>query len=184
MLGGNRADGLRRLRAVRLTWRRHTALAAFVVAAGLLAACGVAHGASSSSDRPWWSHIEGACGPPAQVRIGGQVMLVGNCAGMLLVPAQHVTLDVGQRIDVHMTEEGMGPHGNRWVPAIPLPASTRPSVLMRSAISPDRATGTYRAVGPGHAVLTSSPTFCLHTRHHRDRETTASCPVIEVTVVP
>jgi hypothetical protein len=111
-------------------------------------------------------------------------MGVGNCAGMLLVPAQQVTLDVGQRIDVHMTEEGTGPHGNKWVPAIPLPRSSRPSVLMRSAISPDRATATYRAVRPGHAVLTSSPTFCLHTRHHQDRETTGSCPVVEVTVIP
>jgi hypothetical protein len=102
---------------------------------------------------------------------------------MLLDPAQQVTLDVGQRIDVHMTEEGTGLHGNHWVPAIPLPASSRP-VLIRSAISPDRATATYRAVRPGHAVLTSSPAFCLHTRHHRDRETTGSCPVIEVTLVP
>jgi hypothetical protein len=111
-------------------------------------------------------------------------MSVGNCAGMLGVPAQQVTLHVGQRIDVHMTEEGSGPHGNKLVPAIPLPASSRTSVLIRTAISPDRATATYRAVGSGHAVLTSSRTFCLHTRHHRIRETTGSCPVIEVTVVP
>jgi hypothetical protein len=124
------------------------------------------------------------CGPPSQVRLHGHVIPVGNCAGMLLVPAQQVTLDVGQRIDVHMTEEGAGPHGNKWVPAIPLPRSSRPSVLMRSAISPDRATATYRAVSPGNAVLTSSPTFCLHTRHHHDRETTGSCPVVEVTVTP
>jgi hypothetical protein len=34
---------------------------------------------------------------------------------MLGVPAQQVTLDVGQRIDVHMTEEGSGPHGNKLV---------------------------------------------------------------------
>jgi hypothetical protein len=111
-------------------------------------------------------------------------MGVGNCAAMLVVPAMKVTLDVGQRIDVHMTEEGTGPHGNRMAPAIPLPASSRPSVLIRGAISPDRATATYRAVRPGHTALTSSPTFCLHTRHHRDRETTGSCPVIEVTVTP
>jgi hypothetical protein len=52
-------------------------------------------------------------------------MGVGNCAATLLVPAMKVTLDVGQRIDVHMTEEGTGPHGNRMVPAIPLPASSR-----------------------------------------------------------
>jgi len=169
---------------VRLTWRSHAAVAAFVVAAGLLAAYGVAHAGPASSAGPWWSHMSGACGPPAQVRIGEQVMLVGNCAMMLVIPAQQVTLEVGQRIDVHMTEEGMGSHGNRMVPAIPLPASSRPSVLMRSAISPDRATGTYRAIRPGQAVLTSSPTFCLHTCHHQDRETTRSCPVIEVSVVP
>lgn len=103
---------------------------------------------------------------------------------MLGVPAQRVTLEVGQRIDVHMTEEGSGPQGNKLVPAMPLPASSRPSVLSRTAISPDRATATYRAAGPGQAALTSSRAFCLHTRHHQFRETTSSCPVIEVTVVP
>lgn len=126
-----------------------------------------------------------SCGWPAQVRLHGHVMRAGNCAGMLLVPAQQVTLDVGQRIDVHMIEESSGLHGNKWVPAIPLPASSRPSVLIRNAISPDRATASYRAVRPGHAVLTSSPAFCLHTCDHRDWETTGgSCPVVEVTVVP
>ena len=104
--------------------------------------------------------------------------------GMLLIPPQQVTLDVGQRIDVHMTEEGAAPHGNKWVPAFPLPRSSRPSVLIRSAISSDRATATYRSVRPGHAVLMSSRTFCLHTSHHRDRETTAGCPVVEVTIIP
>src|SRR5262249_40084864 len=93
----------------------------------------------------------------AKVRLHGHVMDVGNCAGMLGVPAQQVTLDVGQRIDVHMIEEGTGPRGNKWVPAIPLPASSRPSVLVRSAISPDRATATYRAVRPGPACCRPRP---------------------------
>jgi len=165
---------------------RRNAVVAFVAsAAGLLASCGVAHAGAASSGRPWWwSQTVSFCGHPAKVRLHGHVMDVGNCAGTLGVPAQQVTLDVGQRIDVHMIEEGTGPRGNKWVPAIPLPASSRPSVLVRSAISPDRATATYRAVRPGHAVLTSSPTFCLHTRHHQFRETTGSCPVIEVTVIP
>lgn len=95
-----------------------------------------------------------------------------------------LTAHVGQRIDVHMTEEGMGPHGNRLVPAIPLPRSSRPSVLTRGAISADRATATFQAVRSGHAVLASSTAFCLHIRHHGDRETTGRCPVIEVTVLP
>ena len=93
-------------------------------------------------------------------------------------------LDVGQQIDVHMIEEGAGPRGNQWGPAIPLPASSRPSVLVRSAVSQDRATGSYRAVRPGQAVLASPRTFCLHARDHLDQETTGGCPVIEVTVVP
>ena len=185
VLGGNRADGPRRLRPVRVTRLRRATVAPFVVAAaGLLASCGVAHAGAASSGRPWYSTWSGGCGPPAVVRVDGHVMGVGNCAGMLVVPAQQVTLDVGQRIDVHVTEEGTGPHGNKRVPAIPLPASSRPSVLIRSTVSPDRATATYRAVGSGDAVLTSSRAFCLHVRHHRDRETTGSCPAIEITVVP
>jgi len=103
---------------------------------------------------------------------------------MLLVPAMKVTVHVGQTIDVHMTEEGAGPHGNRLVPGTPLPQSSRQSVLKRGAISANRATGTYDAVRSGSAALPPSPLFCLHDRHHRDRETTASCPVIEVTVIP
>ena len=169
-----------------VTWMRYPHAAALMLTAvGLLASCGVVHAGASSGDRPWWYRTGvSMCGPPAQVRLHGHVMSVGNCAGMLLVPAQQVTLDVGQQIDIHMTEEGTGPHGNKWVPAFPLPQSSRSSVLTRSAISPDRATASYRAVRPGHAVLMSSRTFCLHTRHHGFHETTASCPVVEVTVIP
>ena len=182
----NRVPALRRLRDVRMAGVRYLPAAAFMATAvGLLASCGTAHAGAASGGRPWWVQTRAsACGPPAWVRLGGHVMPVGNCAGMLLVPAMKVTAHVGQRIDVHMTEEGMGPHGNRMVPAIPLPRSSRPSVLTRGAVSTGQATATFRAVRSGHAVLASSPTFCLHTRHHRDRETTDRCPIIEVTVIP
>lgn len=183
VLGGNRAGGLRRLRAVWVTWRRHMGVAAFVVAAGLLAACGVVHAGSASGARPWWSQ-SGSCGFPALVRLPGRVMNVGTCTGFLEIPAPRVTMDVGQRIDVHMTEEGAGPSGNRLVPMIPLPRSSRPSVATPGAISADRATGTYRAVGPGHAVLMSRAGACLVTRHRELQRATGGCPVIEVTVVP
>lgn len=165
---------------------RHLLVAALVVTAvALLASCGTAHGGTTSGGRPWWVQSRvSACGPPAWMRLGGHVMPVGNCAGMLLVPAMKVTAHVRQRIDVHIAEEGMGPHGNRVVPATPLPPSSRPSVLTRGAISADRATATFQAVRSGHAVLASSPAFCLHIRHHRDRETSGRCPVVEVTVLP
>ena len=45
-------------------------------------------------------------------------MPVGDCAGLLGIPARQVTLEAGQRIDVHMTEEGTGLHGDHWVPAL------------------------------------------------------------------
>jgi hypothetical protein len=164
---------------------RYLPVAAFVAAAALLPSCGTAHAGASFGGRPWWVQVRAsACGPPAWVRFGGHVVPVGNCAGMLLVPAMKVTVHVGQRIDVHMTEEGAGPHGNRMVPATPLFQSSRQSVLKRGAISANRATGTYDAVRSGYAALTSSYAFCLHIRRHRDRETTGSCPVIEVTVIP
>jgi hypothetical protein len=123
------------------------------------------------------------CGPPAWVRFDGHVGGVGDCAGLLLVPAVKITVHVGQRIDVHMTE-GSGPHGNRWVPAIPLPRSSRPSVVLPGAISPDRATETYRAARPGHAALASHTWACLVVRHRQSREVTGNCPVVEITVVP
>jgi hypothetical protein len=99
---------------------------------------------------------------------------------MLGIPAQKVTVHVGQQIDVHMTEEGSGPSGNRFVPIYPLPRSSRPSVVMLMAISPDRATGTYRAVRPGHVALISRAS-CSDYRH--PQEITANCPVIEITVI-
>jgi predicted RecA/RadA family phage recombinase len=105
-------------------------------------------------------------------------MAVGDCAGYFLIPAQKATVRVGQEISVHMTEEAAGPSGNRLVPVFPLPHSSRPSVLAAGAVSPDRATGTYRAIRPGQAVLVSRA-WCLA----GNNEITGSCPVIVVTVL-
>ena len=175
---------LRRLKGVTLTWVRYPFVAALMLAgAGLLASCGVAHAGAGSGGRGWWSQ-SGSCAFPAVVRVPGRVMNVGTCTGFLEIPAPRVTLDVGQQIDVRMTEEGAGPSGKRLVPMFPLPRSSRPSVVTPGAISADRATGTYRAVRPGHAVLMSRAGACVVTRHRESQKATGSCPVVEVTVVP
>jgi hypothetical protein len=113
------------------------------------------------------------------VRVAGQVIPVGNCAGIFLVPALQVTVPVGQQIDVRMTEEPAGPSGNRLVPMFPLPHSSRPAVLADGTFSQDRASGTYQAIRPGHAVLTTRA-WCLA----GSGEIRGSCPVLDVTVVP
>lgn len=157
---------------------RSPAVAALVVATGLLGSCGVTH----AGGRPWWSQ-SGSCGSPAVVRLPGHVLNVGTCAGSLQIPASVVTLDVGQQIDVHMTEEA-DPSGNRMVPVIPLPRSSRVSVVAPGAIGADRATETYRAVRPGRAVLMSHTQACFLVHHRKPGTTTGSCPVVEITVVP
>jgi hypothetical protein len=112
------------------------------------------------------------------VQLDGRVIAVGDCAGYFLIPAQKATVRVGQEISVHMTEEPAGPSGSRLVPVFPLPRSSRLSVLADGAISPDTATGTYRAIRPGWAVLISRA-WCLA----RNKEISGSCPVVDVTVL-
>ncbi len=147
---------------MRVARLRYPAVAAVVATvAGVLVSC---------SGRPWWSQTgSSACGPPALVRVAGHVMPVGDCAALFVIPAAKVTVHVGQQIDIHML-------------IFPLPRSSRPSVVMPGAISPDRATGTYLAVRPGHAVLISQAACVV--RHRTPPEITGRCPVIEVTVVP
>jgi hypothetical protein len=119
------------------------------------------------------------CGTPALVRVDGQVIPVGDCAGIFLVPAQQVTVQVGQQIDVRMMQETAGPSGNHLVPMFPLPRSSRPAVVADGTVSQDRASETYRAIRPGHAVLTTRA-WCLV----GSGEIRGSCPVLDVTVVP
>jgi hypothetical protein len=127
---------------------------------------------ASCSGQPWWSQPgTSACGAPALVRINGHVRGVGDCAGLLAIPALKVTVHVGQQIDVHMD-------------AGPPPYSSRRSVLLPSTASPDRAPGGYQAVRPGLATLISRTWPCLVSHHSPPRVITGTCPVIEVTVVP
>ena len=58
------------------------------------------------------------------MRVDGQVIRVGDCAGVFLVPAQQVTVPVGQQIDVRMMQETAGRSGNQLVPMFPLPHSS------------------------------------------------------------
>ncbi len=78
-----------------------------------------------------------------------------------------------------MTEEPAGPSGNHLVPVFPLPRSSRPIVLADGIVSQDWASGTYRAIRPGHAVLTTRA-WCLV----GSGEIGGSCPILDVTVVP
>lgn len=155
--------------------RRWSGALSLIVVSGLVAGC---------SSTPWWQ-MPGpggvsACGPPAQVRVAGNVMPVGSCAGLLGIPAGKVTVHVGGEIDVRMTEEDSG-DSTRLVPVYPLPRSSRSSVLKRTAISPDGAAAMYIAEHPGHAMLISRAS-CVGPgpieRYHVD------CPVLDVTVIP
>jgi hypothetical protein len=93
--------------------------------------------------------------------------------GLLSRPPVKVTLHVGQRIDVHLTGAGY----------VRLPHSSFPSILAPGAVSQNRATQTYRAARPGHAVLISDTQACLAHRHMEVKEIPGSCPVLAVTVV-
>jgi hypothetical protein len=160
---------------VRAAWLRRAVAAVFLAAAALLAACG---------SRPWW--YQGGmvtCAPPAMVRVNGHVTYVGSCAASLVIPAPKVTVHVGQLIDVHMLEEQAGPTGNQLVPLVPLPRSSRLSVLTPALIGSDRATATYEAIRPGHAAL-ASQTSCTDMSHGTLHSFIGSCPIIEVTVIP
>jgi len=128
--------------------------------------------ASIVSSEKWWIWRGVNCFPPAMVRVADNVMPVGDCAGLFVVPAKKVTLRVGEEIEVHMLEQG---------PFFTLPRSSGPVVLRRIAVSPDGATGTYSAVQPGHAMLISHAS-CVGLRVKG--EIMGSCPVLDVTVTP
>ena len=151
---------------------RWSAAFGLVVLAASLSAC---------ASTPWWYHTgTSTCGVPAMVRAGGRVIPLGNCASSFVVPAAKVTVRVGEEIDVHMTQAPAGPSGKRLLPESPLPRSSAPHILRRTAISPDAATGTYLAARPGHAKLLTR-TGCYVPATGRD---VPGCAVLDVTVRP
>jgi hypothetical protein len=121
----------------------------------------------------WWRGMGVAnCAPAAMVRVAGSVMRVGDCAGLLVIPPEKVTVRDGQEIDVHMFKVGT---------LFTLPRSSASAVLQRIAVSPDGETGTYRAVHTGQATLISHA-WCVGRKVNG--EITGSCPVLDVTVIP
>ena len=122
------------------------------------------------------------CLCPAGPDTGGRAgEVAGSCDANFGIPAAKVTVHVGQDIDVHMTEESTGYYGTHFVPMFPLPCSSRPSVLARTTISTDKATGTFTARHPGHAVLFTTAD-CLDSTSQR--ETHGKCPALDITVLP
>lgn len=143
--------------------------------AGTRASIQAAAGARLQVSRgPWWQREPTPCAPPALVRAAGHVLGAGTCTGQLAIPERKLTLSAGQRIDVHMLAPGV----------VPLPHSSRLTVLAPVAGSRNGTTQTYRAARPGHAVLVSGATGCFIFRHGEGRQTIRNCPVVAVTVVP
>jgi hypothetical protein len=117
----------------------------------------------------WWKPYPAVnCGSPALARVSGRVESVGDCAGLLLIPADAMTLRVGQRIDVHVLD-------------VSLPRSSDRAVLAQITISPDGATGTYQALRPGRATLISAAGWCVGLKVKG--EINGNCPVFDVTVL-
>jgi hypothetical protein len=155
-------------------WPAAIGLAASAV---VVAAC-----ASTGTRSPWWQETGAtSCGPSALMRVAGQVTWLGNCAATFVTPAAKVTVHVGQDIDIHMLQEHAGYTGNRLVPVWPLPSSSQPSVVVRTTISTDKATGTFTARRPGHAMLFTTAD-CLAARSQR--QTRGKCAALDITVLP
>jgi len=148
--------------------RRGYGALSLVVIFGLAAGCG-------STPPPEVTN----CGFPVRVRVAGNTMTVGDCAGHLVIPAKKVTLHVGEKIDVYMTET-WSPDDTHLVPLDPLPRSSRSSVLKRIATRVNAAVGTYIAEHPGHAMLIAHAS-CIGPG---PLDHPLSCPVLGVTVIP
>ncbi len=117
----------------------------------------------------WWRpYPAGNCGGPAFARVSDRVELVGDCAGLLVIPADAMILRVGQRIDVHVLD-------------VSLPRSSDRAVLAQIAVSPDGATGTYQALRPGHATLISAAGWCVGLKVKGQIK--GNCPFLEVAVL-
>ena len=168
-------------------WLTLTGAAAIVMAAaacsGTLASTHASGPRRAAASRPaaspaiavvttsaWWRPYPAAnCGSPAFARVSGRVELVGDCAGLLIIPADAMTLRAGQPIDVHVLD-------------VSLPRSSDRAVLTQITVSPDGATGTYQALRPGHATLISAAGSCVGLTVKG--EIKGSCPFLDVTVRP
>ena len=133
----------------------------------------------SSESSSWWSSGVTFCGVPAKYRVdSGPAIAIGDCAELLLDPASTVTVHVGDELDLHVTTSASEASPSQE-PIYPTPTTAASTVLRLMAVTDAGATVTYRAIGPGTALLTTSG-LCLHVADNQ--ETKGSCPVLLVTV--
>lgn len=141
--------------------RRWPAVISLAATISLLSACGT--GATA-----WWDKAgTGTCAPAAMVRVAGHVISLGNCAAQFVIPAGSVTLEVGQALQMHITQEDAA-----------LPSSSDSFVLARVAVNSARGIGTYLAIRSGRARL------IVHSGCYSPRLVRAfgTCSVLFVTV--
>jgi hypothetical protein len=153
-----------------------------VLAAGVVAAVVSCGSPASDGTTTWWQGTGGAsaCGPAAVYRINsGPIEIAGGCAGFLAVPATHVVVAVGSKVDVHITEEAKGSDGNELVPIYPTPSSNNPSVLESTSVADGGSTESFLAVGPGTADLMTTGLCALSPA---SANVDAPCPMLQVGV--
>lgn len=168
------------MRAGRFAGRQAVRIAATLGAACVLILAVAASHSAPGTTSPWWASgtPPTTCAWPAVYRTatvtrGG----LGGCAGVLLDPPAQVRLRAGEELDLHMTT-GASQGSLPPAPEYPLPSSPDAAVLWLVSVTDEGATGVYRAVAPGTAVLTSSG-FCIHSS---GQETEGECPLLAVTV--
>jgi hypothetical protein len=143
--------------------------------------CGSAGALTSSGTTTWWQgRGVSMCGSPAVYRINaGKVELLGDCAGVLLVPGVHVTVAPGSEIDIHIAQEGSGPAGTQLVPIYPTPSSTDGTVLVATRVADGGSTESFVAVGAGTAEIETNGLCSVSAT---SPNVDALCPVMEVGV--
>jgi hypothetical protein len=129
--------------------------------------------AAAASATPWWPHTGvTTCGSVAFYRIGAHVVRLGGCMGVLPNPPEAATLHVGQTVDLALMP-GIGASGS---------LSSNSDVLRLVVASGDGLTMTYRAATTGDALLTTTGALCMDTTS--GQETSGTCPLLAVSVVP
>jgi hypothetical protein len=126
------------------------------------------------------------------VRYSAGVVLVAAAAGLLVSsgPADGQTLTAGGPVSGSPLRSQTGvttcrfPALERVGGHVMAAGDCAGKLVLPGAAGPERATETYRAGRPGHALLASDARGCLAAPHRELRVATRSCPVGAVTMVP
>ena len=103
---------------------------------------------------------------------GGLRQWLGTCGASFRLPAPVVTVQIGQDIDVHMTQTGPGASGTEY----PLPTTTNSQVLARTSITDGNSTASFQARSPGLAQL-ETVGGCP------SESSSSGCPILSVIVI-